>query len=330
MFTLVGTVAWCRHFRTELTDGSLPCQYPLGLAVIKRRAVVERPGISLIELASLRTISGCRWHGAPPQRKSPQHVVGKREPQQHGAGLVFAAHQQPAEPHAARPGMGAFGGCALFVEGFAGLAGHALAPVRHPGLVVGPRRVGIGAMFAVHRRAPQSDAVGVGPFDVVVLGEPAIDQEIRRPPGGGVQAFQRRARQAAIGARGVDVDRDDDLTPGRRDDLHVVGRPKPAIGGRGARLLLPADLGLVGLRATRALGVEFGAQLLDPRRGAAASSTSRSRRRNEPAPAAARTLSPSCASTSRATTPWATSAAPPPASKRSSTAACATRKSLKL
>src|SRR5258708_5641129 len=128
-----------------------------------------------------------------------------------------------------------------------------------PGFVVAPRRIWIAAMLAVHRRAPQVDAVLIRPFSVVLLCEAAIDQVIRRPRPGGVQALKRRARQAAIGARGVDVDRDDDLTLWRRGDLHVVGRSKPAIGqlhrprlgigGRGARLLLPADLGLVGLLA---------------------------------------------------------------------------------
>src|SRR5439155_23025202 len=36
------------------------------------------------------------------------------------------------------------------------------------------RRKGIAAMLVVHRRAPQFDAVLMGPFDVVVLGEAAI------------------------------------------------------------------------------------------------------------------------------------------------------------
>src|SRR5260370_1162982 len=138
------------------------------LRLIEGRAVVERAGTLFIELMSLQTISGCRNHrnrgsdGSPPQREGPQHVVSQREPQQHGAGLVFAAHRQPREPHAARPGIGAFGLGALLVERFARLAGHAPAPVRHPRLVVAPRRVMIAAMLSLPGLAPLCPARLVG------------------------------------------------------------------------------------------------------------------------------------------------------------------------
>ena len=74
---------------------------------------------SVIDIASLEAVSAGSNCGGPPQRQSTQHVVGEREPQQHGAGLRFAAHQQPGEPHAARPGIGALGLRAFLVEGFA-------------------------------------------------------------------------------------------------------------------------------------------------------------------------------------------------------------------
>ena len=112
-----------------------------------KQSMVEQAAISVIELVPRLTISVCRGHGSPPQCEAAQHVVGECEPQQHGAGLVCAAHIKPSEAHAARPGIGAFGLRALLVELFAGLARHAPTPVRHPRFVVAPRRKGIGAML---------------------------------------------------------------------------------------------------------------------------------------------------------------------------------------
>src|SRR5947209_14512946 len=103
-----------------------------------KQSMVEQAAMSAIKLAPRLTISVCRGHGSPPQCEAAQHVVGEREPQQHGAGLVFAAHIKPSEAHATRPGIGAFGLPALLVELFAGLARHAPAPVRHPRFVVAP------------------------------------------------------------------------------------------------------------------------------------------------------------------------------------------------
>src|SRR5260370_37569596 len=127
------------------------------LWLIEGRAVIKPAETSVIELMSLQTISGCRSRGSrgsPPQREGPQHVVSQPEPQQHGAGLVFAAHRQPREPHAGRPGIGAFGLGALLVERFARLAGHEPAPLCHTPLVSAPRRLRTAAMLALRRRAP--------------------------------------------------------------------------------------------------------------------------------------------------------------------------------
>src|SRR3954453_12556065 len=101
---------------------------PIGSISEMKQSVVEQAAMSAMELAPRLTISVRRGHGSPPQCEAAQHVVGECEPQQHGAGLVFAAHRKPREAHAARPGIGAFGLRALLVELFAGLAGHAPAP----------------------------------------------------------------------------------------------------------------------------------------------------------------------------------------------------------
>ncbi len=180
---LVGAVIGvrrCRHRRMVLDDGLAGAPVSSVTPVDNGGQMVERVGISVIELASRSTSSGCRGHDGAPQGKGTQHIVGEREPQQHGASLGCAAHRQPGEPHAARPGIGAFGLRALLVERFAGFARHALAPVRHPWFVVAPRRVGIGAVLAVRRWAPQFDAALMRPFDILVLGKAAIDQVIRR------------------------------------------------------------------------------------------------------------------------------------------------------
>src|SRR5882724_255415 len=60
-----------------------------------------RREVFIVLARSRNTTSGGGGHGGPPQREGAQHVMGEREPQQHGAGLVFAAHGQSREPHAA-------------------------------------------------------------------------------------------------------------------------------------------------------------------------------------------------------------------------------------
>src|ERR1700745_1237048 len=189
MFISATIAGWHGRLGTMLDYGlagsPVPLSGPIGRIGETSNLWLSEQAMSAIELAPRLTISVRRGHGSPPQCEAAQHVVGECEPQQHGAGLVFAAHRKPREAHAARPGIGAFGLRALLVELFAGLAGHAPAPIRYARFVVAPRRKGIGAMLAVHRRAPQFDAVLMGPFDVVVLGKTPIHQVIRRPRRGG-------------------------------------------------------------------------------------------------------------------------------------------------
>src|ERR1700722_14123346 len=116
------------------------------------------------------------------------------------------------------------------VECLAVLALHAFAPIRDANTVTLLRRIGVGAMLVLRRRAPQLDIFGMGPLDVVVFSKAAIDQIV-----GGLVAFSLhrldpRLCQTAIRAAGIDVDRGDHLVFRRRYKLHVISRTPPAIG----------------------------------------------------------------------------------------------------
>src|ERR1700736_3941704 len=88
----------------------------------------------------------------PLESKRAQHVVGEGEPEEHGTGLVFAAHGQLAQTHASRVGVEALRFGALPIHHLAGLARHAFAPIRHARAIVLARRVRIGAVLALRRR----------------------------------------------------------------------------------------------------------------------------------------------------------------------------------
>src|SRR5712664_1893960 len=168
------------------------------------------------------------------------------------------------------------------VECLAVLALHALAPIRDANTVIFLRRIRVGAMLGLPRRAPHLYIFGMGPLDVVVFGEATIDQIV-----GGFVAFSMRGLdpglcQAAIGAAGIDIDGNDHLLLRSRYDLHVVSgapsaighlhHPRVGIGGRSARLLLLCHLFLVGLLSPFPLGLQFLHTLLrrcDPRRALA-------------------------------------------------------------
>src|SRR5882672_8343045 len=158
------------------------------------------------------------------------------------------------------------------------LALHAFTPIRDADTVIFLRRIGVGAMPGLPRRAPHLYILGMGPFDVVVLGEAAVDQIVGGLVAFSVHGLDPRSCQAAIRTGGVDVDRNDHLVLRRRYDLHVVSRapatirhlhhPRVGIGGRSARLLLLGDLFLIGLLSPFPLGLQFLHALLrrrDPR-----------------------------------------------------------------
>src|SRR5712664_4672873 len=179
-------------------------------------------------------------------------------------------------------GIDAFVLGAQSVERLAVLALHASTPIRDANPVTFLRRIGVGAVLGLPRRAPQLYIFGMGPLDVVVFSEAAIDQIV-----GGLVAFSMhgldpRLCQAAIRTVGIDVDRNDHLVFRRRYDLHVVSgapstirhlhHPRVGIGGRSARRLLLGDLFLVGLLSPLPLGLQFLHALLrrrDPRRALA-------------------------------------------------------------
>src|SRR5260221_8728857 len=164
-------------------------------------------------------------------------------------------------------GIDAFVLGAQSVECFAALALHAFTPIRDADTVVFLRRIGVGAVLGLPRRAPQLDIFGMGPLDVVVFSEAAIDQIAGGCVALSVHGLDPRLCQAAIRAAGIDVDRNDHLVFRRRYDLHVVSgapsaighlhHPRVGIGGRSARLLLLGYLFLVGLLAPFPLGLQF-------------------------------------------------------------------------
>src|SRR6266478_5656256 len=146
-------------------------------------------------------------------------------------------------------GIDAFVLGAQSVECLAVLALHALAPIRDANTVIFLRRIRVGAMLGLPRRAPHLYIFGMGPLDVVVFGEATIDQIV-----GGFVAFSMRGLdpglcQAAIGAAGIDIDGNDHLLLRSRYDLHVVSGAPSAIGH-----LHHPRVGIAGRTAPRARG----------------------------------------------------------------------------
>src|ERR1700735_2714997 len=66
------------------------------------------------------------------------------------------------------------------VECLAVLALHAFAPIRDANTVTLLRRIGVGAMLVLRRRAPQLDIFGMGPLDVVVFSKAEPRRVCRR------------------------------------------------------------------------------------------------------------------------------------------------------
>src|SRR6266849_3699396 len=121
------------------------------------------------------------------QGEEAHHVASDREPQQMDAGLDLAAQRELAQAHAAGMGIDAFVLGAQSVERLAFLvflALHALTPIRDADTVIFLRRIGVGAMPGLPRRAPHLYILGMGPFDVVIFSEATIDQIV-----GGLIAF---------------------------------------------------------------------------------------------------------------------------------------------
>ena len=120
-----------------------------------------------------------RWRGGA-QGEVAQHVVGEGEQQERSTRLFFAAQEQTAQPHAARPRVWALGPGALFVKRLTVWARHAPPPIGDARTVVVASGEGVRAVLVLGRRTGQPDVASVRPFDVVVLGEAAVDQVILR------------------------------------------------------------------------------------------------------------------------------------------------------
>src|SRR3546814_114210 len=182
--------------------------------------------------------------------------------------LGLAAHGEPGEAPLAEARVDAFAHGATPVDRLAMGALHAPAPGCNTRAVLGAGRIGIGLVLAARRRAVDPDASLGRPFGIVVLVKAAVDQMAPGPAAVALlQALKHRPHQAAVGAAGQRRDIDHDLALRHGGDLTVVGGPETAVGhlhdarlriaGRGTRLFLLGDLGLVGLAPSRPLGLQL-------------------------------------------------------------------------
>src|SRR6266478_6724270 len=103
-------------------------------------------------------------------------------------------------------GIDAFVLGAQSIECLAVLALHAFTPIRHANPVTFLRRIRVGTVLGLPRWAPQPYIVGMGPFDVVVFGETAIDQIVGGVVASSMHGLDPRLCQAAIRTAGIDVD----------------------------------------------------------------------------------------------------------------------------
>src|SRR6266550_6168641 len=104
-------------------------------------------------------------------------------------------------------GIDAFVLSAQSVECLAVLALHAFTPIRYADTVTFLRRIRVGAVLGLPRRAPQLYIFGMGPLDVVIFGEATIDQIVAGPVAFSVHRLDPRLCQAAIRTAAIDVDR---------------------------------------------------------------------------------------------------------------------------
>ena len=130
--------------------------------------------------AALRscTIEFAAWFSCRDRSQSVtgEDVVGQGEPMQDGEHFHAPANSELAQAPIAQAGIDALAWCASLVDVLAVRALHPSAPSRHSRTVVSARRIGIGLVLAVGRRAIHFDALSGGPFDVIVLVEPAVDK----------------------------------------------------------------------------------------------------------------------------------------------------------
>src|ERR1700722_12056842 len=105
-----------------------------------------------------------------------QDIVCEGEPAQNHKDLVTAANCELAQAPIAEAGVDAFARSATFIDALAVRAVHPPTPGHPPGAVIPVRRIGISPMLAFGSRAVDLDPLGRGPFDVLILVEPTIDE----------------------------------------------------------------------------------------------------------------------------------------------------------
>ncbi len=128
-------------------------------------------------------------------------AVGQGNPKQDRAGLFLAADGELLKPHAAPSGIEAFVLGSLSIDVLATIARHPLAPISYGHAVARLRRIRIGAVPGLSRRAPQLCTSRLRPLDIVVFGEPGRRPDSQRACSRG------RARPRSPGAPSRDPSR---------------------------------------------------------------------------------------------------------------------------
>src|SRR5262249_17829812 len=149
------------------------------------------------------------------------------EPAKHGKNLLATADGKLTQAPIAEAGVDAFAGCASFVDALAVRALHPFAPSYHSGPIVPAQGIGVGLVLAVGRRAVDLDALGCGPFDIVVLVEPTIDEVPLRPAAIALlDSLEHGPHQTAVRTDRLHAQRDCDLALGHACNLTIIRRPE--------------------------------------------------------------------------------------------------------
>src|SRR5882757_11513683 len=158
-----------------------------------------------------------------------QDIVCEGKPAQNRENLVTAANCELAQAPIAEAGVDAFAWGPAFIDALAVRAVHPPAPGFHAWAIIPARRIGISAMLAVGRRAVDLDPLGRGPFDVLILVEPTVDEMALRAAIEAREPLQHRPHQTPIRADRSHIHGNGDLPVGDACDLTVVDRPEAAI-----------------------------------------------------------------------------------------------------
>ena len=177
----------------------------------------------IADLAADRVASGRQ------QAPGADHVVRECVPQDDGADLVEAAHDELPQPAIACLGIGTFRSRrALPVDRLGRLAAHAFAPPGDRRRVAQLRCVPLARRVARRRhRHIRGHAGRRQRRDVVQFGVAAISKMLARPlPVVCAEGGAHRRQPAHVGAAGIDRHAGDGAAHGVGGELHIVSWPE--------------------------------------------------------------------------------------------------------